>query len=831
MELVGSTAAGVAIALALARRLRRRGLEYAWLAVGLGGVATVASGALPLGAHAAAFAGVAVLCGGVAVGCAQQSTEPIGPPLLSAVGASAGAVGVLSAFAAGAGSVELWPVLSGVLLLGTLDLLSRRPWRGLPATPMLGGAIAALLAATLLFLGGVGADVPWLSTSLALLGAAGLVLALAQPPGTATRESVTVASVRRAARGSASLGVALAALASAAALRWMGHVEVELLFLAAGAAAVATAAVGRGIVADFVSSDARAQATRRTRRYRSLVEHGPSVTGTIDVHGSVSYVSPAFLRVFGQRAQRVEGRPWRDMVHLSDIRKAEAVCEEARTAPGTSATLEVRVRSSDVGWRWCEATVTNHLTDPDIAGLVVGLRDISVHKETQLELSRQALHDPLTDLPNRARLLERLEVAIDRAGEESLAVLFIDLDRFKEVNDSLGHDVGDELIVIVGKRICQAVRPGDLVARFGGDEFVVVCEQLTSREDGSKLAERLVTVLSAPVVVGSHEVRVPPSIGMAFANGPKDSSQRLIRDADAAMYHAKARGRARVEIFDEWLRTEAMAKLETSSSLHRAVERQEFKVLYQPLVSIADGQVTALEALVRWQHPTRGLMLPGEFINLAEDLGLTTAIGSHVMGEAFAAMSEWSEHGLELAINVSGRQLLSENFVESVRQNLDAVGLDPGRICLEVTETVLLDHSEAVAEILAQLRELGLRVGIDDFGAGYTSLSYLKRFPVDVMKIDQSFVHGLCEQPEDAAIVAAVVDLAHHFGMTTVAEGVETAAQLARLATLECDTAQGFLFSQARPAAQVPELLSGRNLVEELQPTRSTYSGLASSLS
>ena len=421
-------------------------------------------------------------------------------------------------------------------------------------------------------------------------------------------------------------------------------------------------------------------------------------------------------------------------------------------------------------------------------------------KRAEVELAHQALHDALTGLPNRALFLDRLGQALTRLSRHSttLGVLFLDLDRFKIVNDSLGHDAGDRLLVMVADRLAGVLRAGDTAARFGGDEFVILCEEIAGERHAIAVAERIAESLGEPFLLGDEEVFVRTSIGIALAASPNHRPEALIRDADAAMYRAKERGGGGYEVFDDAMRARAVRRLDTENALHRALERGEFELYYQPQYRLATGALAGVEALVRWNHRDRGLVAPDDFIATAEETGLVIELGAWVVEAAARQATLWP---IEMAVNVSGRQCAHPDFVELVSDIVRRTGVDPARFCLEVTETAVMADETVSLDVLTRLKQLGVSLAIDDFGTGYSSLQALQRFPFDIVKIDRSFVEGIEVKEQEAAIVAAVISLAHALDLVAVAEGVETAGQAERLRALGCDIAQGFHFARPQPAA------------------------------
>jgi diguanylate cyclase (GGDEF)-like protein len=438
-------------------------------------------------------------------------------------------------------------------------------------------------------------------------------------------------------------------------------------------------------------------------------------------------------------------------------------------------------------------------------------------KRLDARLAYHALHDPLTGLPNRVLFLDRLRQALqklERSGT-SLAILFMDLDGFKEINDTAGHEAGDELLVALSLRLRSLVRPGDTIARFGGDEFTVLCEDVTGEDEAAGIAERIVRGLEEPFPLGDRRVDVTASIGIAIGQSTADAPEALLRNADAAMYRAKSGGGAAYELHDHAMRTRVQHRRGAEQALRRAIERRQLRLLYQPSIALATGSICGLEALVRWQHPERGLIEAGEIIPLAERSGLIIPLGAWVLEEACRQASRWRERLPEdlqhrVWVNLSLRQLNAGSLPESVGLALDKAGLGPRALCFEITESAIMENLESGATGLAMLRQLGIDLCIDDFGTGYSSLASLRQLPVGQLKLDRTFVQGLGHSERDDAIVAAVIDLAHALELQVVAEGVETRAQLERLRELGCDGAQGYLFARPLPADEIEELLRNR---------------------
>ena len=490
----------------------------------------------------------------------------------------------------------------------------------------------------------------------------------------------------------------------------------------------------------------------------------------------------------------------REITHPEDLRAAAT--QRARLELGIADTylLDQRYLRSDGEYVWARTRVS--VTEDDgVALAITHIEDVSEQRLAAERLTYAATHDGLTELPNRAALVDRLDALLDGARVGAVSVLFIDLDNFKVVNDSLGHGVGDELLRVTAGRLRDVMRDSDRLARFGGDEFVVFMDG----GDASVVAERLRRAVQAPVTIDGHELVVTASIGFAVNVAGALGADELLRDADAAMYRAKAGGRDRVEAFTEATREASLAALHTANELRRGIERGEVVPYFQPIVDLAGGEVIGFEVLARWLHPERGLLMPGQFLPVAEEAGLMVELGTSVLRDSLAQLAHWRAGGLRfadssLSVNVATQQLADDRFLEVVTEALGETGIDAGSLWLEITETALMADTSAAGAALRDLRGLGLHLAVDDFGTGYSSLTYLKRYPVEAIKIDRSFVEGLGLESDDTSIVEAVVRLGHSLGLTVVAEGVETPLQLNRLRELGCDRGQGYLFGRPRPA-------------------------------
>jgi diguanylate cyclase (GGDEF)-like protein/PAS domain S-box-containing protein len=554
-------------------------------------------------------------------------------------------------------------------------------------------------------------------------------------------------------------------------------------------------------------------------RFRRAFDDAAIGMALVSLDGRWLRVNRALARLTGYSEEQLTGLRFRDITHpdyhQSDIEALRQLVSGERTIFQT----EKRYIHAEGQSVWAQLSVS---VVRDGAGnplyLISQIQDITERKAAEAELAHQAVHDPLTGLPNRLLFLDRLEVALSRLERRrgSVAVLFLDLDRFKVVNDSLGHEAGDQVILEVARRLTGVLRTSDTLSRFGGDEFTILCESMIESEAAS-VAERIADAVTGGFEVNGQEVFLSASIGIAVARDHNARPDALLRDADAAMYQAKERGKSRYALFEGGMRLRATERLRIEGELRRAVEQDELVLHYQPEVSLQTGAIVGVEALVRWEHPQRGLVFPGDFIPIAEESGLSVPIGEWVLAEASRQSQLWVGEwvGLQVAVNISPRQLADRDVCDAVGRALEQGGLEAENLCLEITESALMDDAEAGMATLRRLKEMGVQLAIDDFGVGFSSLSQIRRLPpVDVLKIDRSFVSGLGREREDSAIVAAVIGIAHSLGLTALGEGIETAEQAEELIRLGCDLGQGYYFARPQPADLLPGLLTRASLGE-----------------
>jgi diguanylate cyclase (GGDEF)-like protein/PAS domain S-box-containing protein len=559
-------------------------------------------------------------------------------------------------------------------------------------------------------------------------------------------------------------------------------------------------------------------------RFRSLVQYSSDIITILAADGTVHYVSPAVERVTGYSPEEQIGTNAFGSVHPDDREQALNTFAEVLKRPGLHPPLEFRVPHKDGSWRHLEHVVNNLLDDPAVRGVVVNSWDITERKALVEQLRHQAFHDLLTGLPNRALFMDRLEHAITRANRRGnkVAVLFTDLDNFKVINDSLGHKAGDQLLIAVAERLKACLRPEDTAARLGGDEFTILVEDIAGVGEVVQIAERIADILRPPFALEEQEVFATVSTGVTLSSSAQEQPADLLRHADLAMYQAKRRGRARHEVFEPSMDAKAVERLILETGLRRALVRHQFRVYYQPIVALENGKVAGVEALVRWEHPQRGLLLPESFLSVAEETGLIVRIGQWVLREAGKQARIWQERypgtpPLTISVNLSTREFFHPKLVAEV---LGESEIDPASLQLEITEGAMRSNGTYSADLtLRNLKRMGVQLAIDDFGLGYSSLSYLKRFPVDFLKIDRSFIAGLGGEPnevstKDTEIVKAMIELTHALGLRVIAEGVETSEQLRRLRNMKCDFAQGNYFSEPLPSEALSVLIGGADLTD-----------------
>ncbi|MGH9017096.1 MAG: putative bifunctional diguanylate cyclase/phosphodiesterase [Acidimicrobiales bacterium] len=549
-------------------------------------------------------------------------------------------------------------------------------------------------------------------------------------------------------------------------------------------------------------------------RFRGSFEHAPIGMALASCDGHLIRVNQAFSDILGRQPDDLAGMPIRQLTHRDDWETTASEMQSLSAGEIESYQLEKRYIRADGATVWVSVSSSCVRDGAGNPSYMIGqIEDITERREMRERLAHDAVHDLLTGLPNRALFMDRIQNALQRTqrGGRPVALFFLDLDRFKLINDSLGHEVGDRLLQTVAHRLSRALRGADTLARFGGDEFTALCE-VRDADEAMEVARRLTSSMGRPLASSDGEMFVSVSVGVALSTGGSESGPELLRNADVAMYRAKQAGPSHIVMYREDEESGTLRRLRTSNELHRALERQELELHYQPLAELHTCTMVGIEALVRWRHPTRGLLLPGEFIPLAEDSGLIVPLGAWVVAEACRQVARWDTERspagqdaarLNVSVNVSAQQIADPSFPDHVAVALADSGLNPDRLWLEITESTLMGHGELVIATLTSLRALGLHLEIDDFGTGYSSLSYLKRLPIETLKVDRSFIDEIDTNPEDVAIVRAIIALGESLGLSVVAEGVERRSQADELRALNCYLAQGFLYGRPLPASEL----------------------------
>jgi diguanylate cyclase (GGDEF)-like protein/PAS domain S-box-containing protein len=551
-------------------------------------------------------------------------------------------------------------------------------------------------------------------------------------------------------------------------------------------------------------------------RFRSLIQNSSDATMVVDEAGVCAFVSPAITQLIGVEPSELVGHLATDFVHPDDRgRLTDRLGAQFQKSPET-VLVQFRMAHKNGSWRDVEAVVADQRDRPSVAGYVANVRDITERKEFEALLAHRALHDPLTGLANRQLILDRAEQMLVRSRRacEPVAILFIDLDNFKDANDSLGHEAGDRLLQGVANRFSSMLRASDTVGRMGGDEFVILTEGVSLAAGPALVAERIREVLRKPFHVEGFEglpITVTASIGIA--TGDRASAQELLRDADIALYRAKATGRDCYALFEPAMQSAALDRLELKSDLDSALDNDQFFLLYQPIFDLENISMRGVEALLRWQHPTRGVISPDNFIPVLEDSGMIVDVGRWVLRQACVQAASWHLQGYltTMSVNVSMRQLETDTLVDDVREALAESKLDPGSLIIEVTESTLMRDANATVSRLRKLKEIGVMIAIDDFGTGYSSLAYLRQFPVDVLKIDRSFVAEMDGSADSSALIHTLVELGRTLGLITLAEGIEETSQLEGLRNEQCDSGQGFIFSRPVEPSAIEALLAQRS--------------------
>jgi diguanylate cyclase (GGDEF)-like protein/PAS domain S-box-containing protein len=553
---------------------------------------------------------------------------------------------------------------------------------------------------------------------------------------------------------------------------------------------------------------------RNEARFRSLVQNSSDVVAVVDDNAFFTYVSPSILGMLGYKPDELVGTSALNLLPADDVSPALRALARILEQSFDQTSVETRVLDRDEIWHTVDITITDLRQEPAVEGIVLNARDVTVRKALESDLRMQAMHDALTGLGNRAMFTDRVTHALGRTDDYQhvVAVLFVDLDDFKMVNDSLGHEVGDALLVLVAERLGTCLRDVDTAARLGGDEFAVLLESAFNEGEVCGVAERILGSMRAPFSIDGRELAITASVGIAISPDRASSAEVLLRNADMAMYLAKDQGKDRSEVFEESMHASVFERLELRTDLAHGIDNGELLLHYQPIVSLESQRVVGVEALVRWDHNDRGVLSPDTFVPLAEETGLIVPLGQWVLTEACEQLGSWRRGNprcpiRSISVNLSVRQLQHDGIVDDVAETLARTGLDPSDLVLEITESMLMTDTEATRANLTGLRDLGVSLAVDDFGTGYSSLGSIQYLPVDTIKIDKTFVSGLGQEGGDESVVRAILGLAQGLGVRTVAEGIEGAEQLEALRELDCNYGQGYYFSKPLTADAVDDLL------------------------
>ncbi len=552
-------------------------------------------------------------------------------------------------------------------------------------------------------------------------------------------------------------------------------------------------------------------------RFRSVIQNLSDIIAILDDESRITYISPSIERSSKFQIIELLGRKLTDFAHPDDVEKVFDFLEEIKKNKETTSLIEWQIVDADGSFYYVESVGINLLDDPHVSGIVITTRNITERKTLEAQLMHQAFHDPLTNLANRVLFRDRVEHALMRykRQETPLAVLFLDLDDFKNINDSLGHAAGDELLKSVAERLMGCVRFGDTVARLGGDEFAILLEDTEQANNAITIAERVLECVLDPFNVEGYDVMVGISVGISFSSSGKETADELLRNADVAMYIAKDSGKGRYTIFESQMYEAILSQIELEADMRRAIECGEFFLNYQPIVRLDTKKVAGFEALVRWNHPQHGILLPENFIPLAEQTGLILPLGKWIVAESCRQVKKlFDKYNREfsMTINISGKQLQHPGFATEIADALETAGTLPASIILEITESVMMQNTEDMLRRLLKLKSLGVRLAIDDFGTGYSSLSYLQQFPIDILKIDKAFTKGINHGAEKSAVARTIISLSDTLQLSTIAEGIENADQVPTLENLGCKFGQGFYFARPLSEAQLDKINQIENL-------------------